>query len=96
MDDNNNDAKRGRASTRSPSMRTPVGAHSGDNSSDRSRSEHSIELTLPPKKSAKHYNRKTAKNPTTPIPVIANNGHAGRAGDSTSDKENFCDREKVY
>lgn len=124
MDENNNgDAKRSRTSTRSPAMRTPGAVLSADDSSERSRSEHSVELTLPPKKSSKHYNRRTAKNgasagggvsasvsanSNTNNNISATNGRsssslsnsAGSGGggggmDSTSDKENFCDRDKL-
>lgn len=92
---NNNDSKRSRTSSRSPAMRTPLSA---DDSSERS-----VELTLPPKKSSKHYNRRTAKNTSTsspgvvvPCPVTPSINTNGRSlVDSTSDKENFCDREKI-
>ena len=93
---NSNDSKRSRTSTRSP----------GGDDCERSRSEHSVELTLPPKKSAKHYNRKAAKlanssssSSTSPGVVVpsataTSNGRSasGRSGvDCTSDKENYCD-----
>lgn len=107
MDENNNDAKRSRTMSRSPTVRTA----GGDESSDRSRSEHSVELTLPPKKSSKHYNRRMAKGTATNVAsppnhstasTNSNNGQLVRVGgggvatlDSTSDKENFCDREKL-
>lgn len=113
----NNELKRSRATTRSPSTRTPGTVLSADDSSERSRSEHSMELTLPPKKSSKHYNRRAAAKNTSLAAAVAPNGGVGGGGgaaaatinsinngrssscngglDSTSDKENFCDRDKL-
>lgn len=82
-------------------MRTPSRVQSTDDS-ERTRTEHSVELTLPPKKSSKHYNRRAAKNhiasstsTSMPLTTTTPNGNSMRSGDSASDKENFCDRDKL-
>lgn len=89
MDENNNDSKRNQLSSRSPAIRSHENIEC--------KLEPGEVTTLPPKKSAKHYSRRSTSKT---IPAIVNTPNVSPAGtqsgikgcDSASDKENYCEK----